>query len=98
MPKVVRYSRVRQRTRRRGHGWAGFIALGLMAAAAAAEFGPRAVGCNIKGNVSYNNGQRIYHLPGQEYYDKTVIDPRKGERWFCSEEEARQAGWRRARR
>jgi hypothetical protein len=31
-------------------------------------------------------------------YDKTRISPNKGERWFCSEDEARAAGWRRARR
>jgi hypothetical protein len=54
--------------------------------------------CHIKGNVSQNTGERIYHVPGQEYYDVTVISERYGERWFCSEAEARQAGWRRARR
>ena len=51
-------------------------------------------GCNIKGNISYSGGQRIYHMPGQHYYDDTVIDPRKGERWFCNEAEAQAAGWR----
>ncbi len=54
-------------------------------------------GCAIKGNIS-RDGKRIYHLPGQAWYDKTRIDPGKGERWFCSEAEARGAGWRRARR
>ena len=52
--------------------------------------------CDIKGNVSSNG--RIYHLPGQEYYDRTTITPSKGERWFCTEAEARAAGWRKARR
>lgn len=52
--------------------------------------------CLIKGNVS-SRGERIYHVPGQEYYEATRISPRKGERWFCSEAEARAAGWRRAR-
>jgi endonuclease YncB( thermonuclease family) len=56
------------------------------------------VGCNIKGNISVNTGERIYHVPGQEYYEQTVISSWKGERWFCSEEEARAAGWRRAGR
>lgn len=55
-------------------------------------------GCNIKGNISYNTGEAIYHVPGQEYYDATVISASKGERWFCSEAEARQAGWRKARK
>lgn len=57
-----------------------------------------AVGCTIKGNVSINSGERIYHVPGQEYYDATRISPQYGEKWFCSEAEARAAGWRRARR
>lgn len=54
--------------------------------------------CIIKGNVSINTGERIYHLPGQEFYDDTRISPQYGERWFCSEADAIQAGWRRARR
>ena len=52
--------------------------------------------CNIKGNVN-TRGERIYHVPGQEYYDETRISASHGERWFCSEEEAREAGWRRAK-
>jgi hypothetical protein len=35
------------------------------------------------------SGEHIYHLPGQPYYDATRIDPAYGERWFCSEEQAR---------
>lgn len=54
-------------------------------------------GCNIKGNISQDTGERIYHVPGQRYYDATRISVRHGERWFCSEDEAREAGWRRSR-
>lgn len=54
-------------------------------------------GCVIKGNVSINTGERIYHVPGQRYYSETKISPQYGERWFCSETEARQSGWRRSR-
>jgi len=54
-------------------------------------------GCNIKGNVSINTGQRIYHVPGQKYYRETIIRSEYGERWFCSESDAREAGWRRSR-
>lgn len=53
--------------------------------------------CAIKGNIS-SGGRRIYHLPGQEHYDRTRISTRKGERWFCTESDARRAGWRRAKR
>jgi hypothetical protein len=54
--------------------------------------------CVIKGNVSFKSGERIYHVPGQQHYDETVISPAYGERWFCSEVEARAAGWRKAGR
>lgn len=48
--------------------------------------------CAIKGNISRHG--RIYHLPGSAIYDAVRIDPSRGERWFCSEAEARAAGWR----
>lgn len=53
-------------------------------------------GCDIKGNVSINSGERIYHVPGQKYYTETRIRQEYGERYFCSEAEARAAGWRRS--
>nr|WP_246044001.1 thermonuclease family protein [Ruegeria sediminis] len=53
--------------------------------------------CRIKGNISAE-GERIYHVPGQRHYARTQINPKKGERWFCSAAEAREAGWRAARR
>ena len=54
-------------------------------------------GCLIKGNIS-SKGVRIYHSPGQRDYDQTRIQASKGERWFCSAAEARDAGWRAAKR
>ncbi|MEJ0012204.1 MAG: hypothetical protein WDM94_06140 [Bauldia sp.] len=53
--------------------------------------------CMIKGNISMDTGERIYHVPGQEYYGATRIDVTAGERWFCSEAEALAAGWRRSK-
>lgn len=53
-------------------------------------------GCVIKGNIT-SQGEKIYHLPGQKYYDKTVIDISHGEKWFCTEEEATVAGWRKSK-
>jgi len=53
--------------------------------------------CLIKGNIS-SNGEKIYHVPGGQFYDRTVITPSKGEKWFCSEVEAQVAGWRRSLR
>ena len=54
-------------------------------------------GCLIKGNISAK-GEKIYHLPGQAFYAKTDIEPQKGERWFCTEAEAKTAGWRPSQR
>ena len=53
--------------------------------------------CNIKGNIG-RKSVRIYHVPGGQFYARTRIDPSQGERWFCTEAEARAAGWRRSRR
>ncbi|WP_235604633.1 thermonuclease family protein [Sulfitobacter sp. EhC04] len=53
--------------------------------------------CRIKGNISAS-GERIYHTPGQAFYDRTGISAARGERWFCSEAQARASGWRPARR
>ena len=55
-------------------------------------------GCMIKGNISFSTGEKIYHMPKQEYYDKTVIDESNGERWFCTEEDAQKAGWRKSKK
>ena len=52
----------------------------------------------IKGNISLSTGEKIYHVLGGYYYDATVIDESKGERWFCTEAEAVAAGWRKSKR
>ncbi len=53
--------------------------------------------CRVKGNIS-RSGERIFHVPGGQYYDRTKISASKGERWFCSEAEASAAGWRKSKR
>ena len=47
--------------------------------------------CRIKGNHS-RKGELIYHLPGMPYYAET-----KAEQIFCTEAQARAAGYRRSR-
>jgi endonuclease YncB( thermonuclease family) len=59
------------------------------------EAGARPDGCVIKGNIN-QQGKKIYHVPGGRWYEQTRIDESRGQRWFCSEAEARAAGWRRA--
>lgn len=107
MSKIVRFASVREKKwlptwsrprpwRKLSKGWIAIGAVGLaVAGLVSAERGFQS-GCDIKGNISAR-GERIYHLPGQAYYEVTRIDFRKGERRFCSEQAARKAGWRRAR-
>ncbi|KAJ9524085.1 hypothetical protein QJQ45_022554 [Haematococcus lacustris] len=49
----------------------------------------------VKGNIS-GKGEKIYHLPGGAYYDKVLIEPEKGEQYFCTEQQAIAAGYRAA--
>ncbi|MGI9426680.1 MAG: thermonuclease family protein [Hyphomicrobiaceae bacterium] len=51
--------------------------------------------CPIKGNID-SLGRRFYHLPWSQWYALTTIDTGRGERWFCNEAAARDAGWQRA--
>jgi len=53
-------------------------------------------GCDVKGNISFNSGEKIYHIPGPNFYYDTKISPEYGERWFCTEQEAIANGWRKA--
>jgi hypothetical protein len=47
----------------------------------------------IKGNIS-DDGEKIYHTPESPNYHQVVIDESKGERLFCTVQEAEDAGWR----
>ena len=40
------------------------------------------------------SGDRVYHTPDSPWYERTEIDATRGERWFCTEMEAVDAGWR----
>lgn len=49
-------------------------------------------GCPIKGQVA--SGARVYVLPWSSSYERIKIRASRGERWFCSEKEAIEAGWK----
>lgn len=51
--------------------------------------------CTIKGNIN-SSKEKIYHMIGCASYEKTKIDISQGERMFCTEQEALDAGWRKA--
>ena len=51
----------------------------------------------IKCNVGAT-GEKIYHLPFDQQYDRVTIDPQKGEQYVATVKEAEQCGFRRAKR
>ena len=48
-------------------------------------------GCPIKGIVRASS--RTYQMPWSQGYDGARPRPERGDRWFCSEDEAREAGF-----
>lgn len=50
----------------------------------------------IKCNIARGTGERIYHLPFDQLYDRVVIEPEKGEFYARTAAEAEAAGYRRA--
>ena len=53
-------------------------------------------GCPIKGNVTRRG--KVYVMPWASNYRRVRISKSRGERWFCSEQAARAAGWQSADR
>lgn len=49
-------------------------------------------GCPIKGHLAGN--AKLYVLPWSADYHRVRVSKARGERWFCSEQEAISAGWR----
>ena len=52
----------------------------MLAGYGAFEAGAPLLGCTIKGNISYDTGERTYHVPEQQYYSKTAISLPFGKR------------------
>jgi hypothetical protein len=50
----------------------------------------------IKCNVSHRDGAKIYHLPFDQQYDRTLIDEERNERYVETVKEAEDLGFRRA--
>jgi endonuclease YncB( thermonuclease family) len=53
-------------------------------------------GCPIKGQMT--SGERVYLLPGTPDYDRVRVVTSRGDRWFCSEQDAASAGFKAAQR
>ncbi|MBU4210379.1 thermonuclease family protein [Patescibacteria group bacterium] len=54
--------------------------------------------CVIKGNIDPSTQEKKYYLPGCVQYKFTVVEKNVGEKWFCSEKEAQEAGYVKSKR
>ncbi len=52
--------------------------------------------CIIKGNMDDATDEKRYYIPGCAQYAYTVVELDVGEAWFCTEKEAREAGYSKA--
>ena len=60
------------------------------------DSGPSDPDCIIKANISEKGYGKTYLIPGCDNYNRVIIDPKKGEAYFCTEAEAMEAGFRKA--
>jgi micrococcal nuclease len=57
---------------------------------------PEKPGCVIKGNISTKGNTKKYLVPGCTGYPITLVEKDLGDSWFCTEAEAKKAGFERA--
>jgi micrococcal nuclease len=53
--------------------------------------------CNIKGNIDKATRVKKYYFPGCTQYEFTIVEKDIGEEWFCTEEEAQEAGFEKSK-
>jgi endonuclease YncB( thermonuclease family) len=53
--------------------------------------------CKIKANVGAND-EHFYHFPGCNHYNTVSVQLHHGDQWFCTEAEAKKAGFVKAER
>ncbi len=53
-------------------------------------------GCDIKGEIYIEWNDKVYYVPTSKAYGAVVMDDTYSHRWFCTEDEATAAGWRKA--
>lgn len=54
---------------------------------------PPSKNCTIKGNIDKGTGEHFYHLTTCRHYNQIVLDTDLGEGFFCTENEAKTAGF-----
>lgn len=63
--------------------------IGVFSLACTSQTNPN---CMIKGNI--REGEKIYHLPNCKNYHQVEVQQAFGDEWFCNQQEALEAGFR----
>lgn len=65
--------------------------LGILSPLCSQTTNPKKPKCSVMGNII--GDKKSYRFPGCGQYHSTVVELYRGEEWFCSEDEARKAGY-----
>lgn len=90
------FATAQDEARRAGKGMWGACTQSEDQTASQSDSQPTDPACLIKGNVSAKSFGRNYFMEGCPNYNRIKIDLSKGEGYFCTEEEARRAGFERS--
>ena len=67
--------------------------IGIYSSKCTQETNPNSKTCVIKGNNRKESSESIYHFPGCGQYTQTIVELSKGDQWFCTEAQAKKAGY-----
>lgn len=67
--------------------------LGVFSSTCLQETNTKDPKCVIKGNLTSRPVIKTYHFPGCGQYNRTFLELSRGDRWFCTEKEAKAAGF-----
>jgi endonuclease YncB( thermonuclease family) len=67
--------------------------VGVYSSICTQEVNPVNPKCNIKGNINTSNSRKYYRYPGCKYYPITILQLHFGDKWFCTEAEAKKSGF-----
>ncbi len=79
-------------TMKAAHEYAKTNKIGIYSSACSDE-APTDPKCDIKGNHDLDRNEFVYLLPECPYYGVVNVRRFEGDQWFCSEKEARKAGF-----
>lgn len=54
---------------------------------------PPDLSCTIKGNMNSTTNEKEYYLPSCDHYGQVIVYKFEGDDWFCTEAEAKKAGF-----